>query len=126
MPTMRALRGATTFDVDEREHVCERTVELLSAMVERNDVAHDDVVSYRSTPTDAPHSSFPAPAAHRVGYADLPLSCDRELDIAGATPQCIRILMHLHTTKPRDGLHHVYQHGAAALRDDLPSCVPIG
>ena len=47
--------------------------------------------------------------------------CIRDSDIAGATPQCIRILMHLHTTKPRDGLHHVYQHGAAALRDDLPS-----
>ncbi|MBP9065674.1 MAG: chorismate mutase [Candidatus Microthrix sp.] len=118
---MRALRGATTFDVDEREHVCERTVELLSAMVERNDVAHDDVVSVLFTATDDLHSVFPALAARQVGYGDIPLICARELDIAGATPQCIRILMHLHTTKPRDGLHHVYQHGAAALRDDLPS-----
>ena len=120
-PAVRALRGATTIDHDEKGHVFERVNALLDALLERNDVRHDDLISVLFTATDDIHSVFPAEAARKSGLGDVPLICARELDIAGATPQCIRILMHLHTTKPRDGLHHVYQHGAAALRDDLPS-----
>lgn len=118
---MRGLRGATTFDVDEREHVCERTVELLQAMVERNGLEHDDLVSVLFTATDDLHSVFPALGARQAGYGDIPLICARELDIAGATPQCIRILAHINTTRERAALHHVYLHGAVSLRDDLPS-----
>ncbi|MCB1027740.1 MAG: chorismate mutase [Microthrixaceae bacterium] len=118
---MRGLRGATTFDVDEADHVCERTVELLTAMVERNHVAHDDLVSVLFTATDDLHSVFPALGARKAGYGDVPLICARELDITGATPRCIRILVHVNTTTARDELHHVYLHGATALRDDLPS-----
>ncbi len=120
-PVMRGLRGATTFDVDEREHVCERTVELLQAMVERNHLEHDDLVSVLFTSTDDLHSVFPALGARQAGYGDIPLICARELDITGATPQCIRILLHANTATQRADLHHVYLHGATALRDDLPS-----
>lgn len=118
---MRGLRGATTFDVDEREHVCERTVELLEAMVERNAVDHGDLVSVLFTATGDLHSVFPALGARQAGYGDIPLICAQELAITGATPRCIRILVHVNTTKARKDLHHIYLHGAAALRDDLPS-----
>lgn len=118
---MRGLRGATTFDVDEADHVCERTVELLQAIVERNGLEHDDLVSVLFTATDDLHSVFPARGARQAGYGDIPLICARELDIIGATPQCIRILLHVNTTTPRADLHHVYLHGATSLRDDLPS-----
>ena len=47
--------------------------------------------------------------------------CARELDIEGSKPLCIRILMHMSTTRERDELHHIYLEGAADLRDDLPS-----
>ncbi|CCM63710.1 MULTISPECIES: chorismate mutase [Candidatus Neomicrothrix] len=120
-PVMRGLRGATTFDVDERDHVCERTVELLHAMVDRNGLEHNDLVSVLFTATDDLHSVFPALGARKAGFGDIPLICARELDIHGATPQCIRILLHVNTSTPRNGLHHVYLHGAMALRDDLPS-----
>ena len=39
VPTMRALRGATTFDVDERDHVCERTVDFMSIYPTLTDLA---------------------------------------------------------------------------------------
>ncbi len=117
---VRALRGATTIDSDTREDISERVVELLGEMMARNGVDHDDVISVWFTATDDVHAMFPAEAARNIGFGDVPLLCARELDITGATPRCIRVLMHLLTPKRRDELHHVYLHGARGLRDDLP------
>lgn len=121
MPSaVRALRGATTVDVDEKTHVHERVVALLEQMFERNAIDHDDVISVVFTATDDLHSTFPAEAARKFGLGDVPLLCARELDIEGGTPQCIRVLMHLTTDLARNELHHVYLEGARGLRDDLP------
>lgn len=118
--SVRALRGATTVDTDSREQIEQRTVELLEAMVERNGVHHDDIISVLFTATDDIHATFPATAARLVGFGDIPLICARELDIVGATPLCIRVMMHLTTSRSRSELRHVYLQGAAGLRDDLP------
>ena len=118
--SVRALRGATTFDVDEAEHVTARVVELVELMLERNGVHHDDVISVLFTSTGELTSVFPASAARTIGLGDVPLICARELDIAGATPQCIRVLMHIETDRARSELRHVYLEGAKGLRDDLP------
>lgn len=117
---VRALRGATTVDADTVGDVRERTIALLSAMVERNGVDHDDVISVLFTATDDIHSMFPASAAREIGFGDIPLICARELDIVGATPLCIRVLMHLNTDRSNAELRHVYLEGASGLRDDLP------
>jgi chorismate mutase len=118
--SFRALRGATTVDVDSTDQVTERVVELLTAMMEQNDVDHDDLISVWFTATDDIHSMFPAAAARKIGWGDVPLLCARELDIDGATPLCIRVLVHLMSERGRSELHHVYLHGARGLRDDLP------
>lgn len=118
---LRALRGATTVDADTEEQIHERVIELLEAMLSRNDVDHDDLVSIVFTATDDIHAAFPAAAARRYGLGDVPLLCARELAIVGATPRCIRVLAHLESGRPRAALHHVYLHGAVGLRDDLPS-----
>ena len=121
MPTaVRALRGATTVDADTVQQVNERVQTLVARMLERNDVDKDEVISILFTATDDIHSVFPATAARGIGLGDVPLICARELDITGATPMCIRVMMHINTTKPRDELHHVYLQGAKGLRDDLP------
>jgi chorismate mutase len=117
---VRALRGATTVDTDEREHLFERVIALLEAMFEHNEIPHDDVVSVIITATDDVHSAFPAEAARKFGLGDVPLLCARELDVVGGTPRCIRVLMHFNTDLPRGALHHVYLEGARNLRDDLP------
>lgn len=118
---VRALRGATTVDVDEESHVHERTIALLEAMCERNGVDHDDIISILFTATDDIHSTFPAVGARKVGLGDVPLICARELGIEGGTPRCLRIMMHLSTERTRAELHHVYLEGAVHLRDDLPA-----
>ena len=114
----RALRGATTVDEDRADQVRERTQALLTAMVERNEVEHEDIISVLFTATNDIHSVFPATAARGIGFGDVPLLCAQELDIVGGQPRCIRVLMHVDTS--RRELHHVYLEGARGLRDDLP------
>src|SRR5882762_626616 len=96
---LRALRGATTVDADTAEQVNERVVTLLEQMFARNGIDHDEVVSVIFTATDDIHSTFPAAAARKFGLGDVPLLCARELDIEGATPRCVRVLMHLMTER---------------------------
>lgn len=118
--TLQALRGATTLDADTREQVIERTSALLQAMLERNGVAHDDLVSVMFTATPDIRSEFPAAAARSMGISDVPLLCAQELDIVSAVPLCIRVMMHLNTERARQDLRHVYLGGAEPLRTDLP------
>ncbi len=120
MATVRALRGATTVDADTPEQVTERTTALLAAMLARNGLSKDDLVSILFTATGDIVSMFPATAARSMGLGDVPLICARELDVVGATPRCVRVMMHVLTDRPRHELHHVYLEGARGLRDDLP------
>ena len=118
--TVRALRGATTIEVDTPEQIHERVGALVNEMLDRNGVDKEDVVSVVFTATDDVTSMFPATAARAVGLGDVPLLCARELAIVGGTPLCIRVLMHLTTERARSELRHVYLAGAEGLRDDLP------
>ena len=121
MPTaVRALRGATTVDVDSPERITERVQELLAAMLERNGVDKADLISILFTATDDVVSMFPAAAARAMGLGDVPLMCARELGVTGGTPRCIRVMMHLTTDRQRAELRHIYLEGARNLRDDLP------
>src|SRR5438132_316254 len=96
-PAVRALRGAPTVDADTTEHINERVQKLVEAMLERNGVHKDDLISILFTATDDIHATFPATAARLSGLGDVPLICARELDINGGTPRCIRVMMHLTT-----------------------------
>ena len=117
---VRALRGATTVDVDEREAVIERTQELLHALLERNGLVEDDLISIVFTATDDVHSAFPAEAARAAGMTHVPLLCARELEIEGGVERCIRVLVHVQTDRAVTELRHPYLHGARQLRTDLP------
>lgn len=115
-----ALRGAITVERDERDHVLERVERLLGEMLARNGVDHDDIISIVFTATDDLHSVFPAVAARNMGMGDIPLLCARELEVDGGMPRCVRVLMHLTSTRSRAELRHVYLEEARSLRDDLP------
>jgi chorismate mutase len=115
-----ALRGATTVEADTSEEVIARTSELLSTLLKRNDVEHDQLVSIIFTSTKDLRSAFPALAARELGLGDVPLLCAGELDVAGGNPNTIRVLVHCYSTLPRASLRHVYLHNAKHLRDDLP------
>ncbi len=117
---VRALRGATTLDRDDESEMTERVQALVKAMMARNDVDHDDIISMIFTATEDLVCAFPAAAARAAGLGDVPLLCARELSVVGGTPRCVRVLMHVSTERDRSDLRHVYLEGAAGLRDDLP------
>ncbi len=119
-PLVRALRGATTVEADTTEQVTERVQELLRTLMDRNELLEDDVISIIFTATSDVTSTFPATAARGIGFGSVPLLCAGEIDVPGATPLCLRALLHIQTTRQRSELHHVYLHGAHGLRDDLP------
>jgi chorismate mutase len=119
-PTTRALRGATTVEEDTPEQVASRIQELLTELMARNSLVEDDIISIIFTATDDVVSSFPATGARDIGFGAVPLLCTSEIKVPGATPLCLRVLLHIHTTLSRADLRHVYLHGAQGLRDDLP------
>ena len=101
MSAVRALRGATTVDADTPDQVSGRMQELLSELLERNGLEHDDVISIVFTATGDVVSMFPAAAARAMGLGDVPLLCARELDVVGSTPRCLRVLLHVATDRTR-------------------------
>lgn len=117
---VRAIRGATTVETDTRESVIARTQELVHAVVERNGLEQDDIISILFTATEDIRSAFPAEAAREAGFTLVPLMCARELDIEDGIERCIRIMMHVTTERAAQDLRHPYLHGARQLRTDLP------
>ncbi len=119
---LAALRGAITLDADTREQVLSRTAELLRALLERNAITTDDVVSLLFTATGDIRSEFPATAVRAAGISDVPMLCARELEITGGSgiPLCVRVMAHVTVDRPRSELRHVYLRGARQLRSDLP------
>lgn len=89
-------------------------------MMDRNDLDHDDVVSVIFTTSTDLTSSFPATAARGIGFGDIPLLCASEIAVPGSMTKCVRILMHVYTTRARTEMRHVYLRNAQSLRDDLP------
>jgi chorismate mutase len=116
---VRAIRGATQVDADEREQVLEATRELVSAVLERNGLEHDDVISILFTATPDLVSEFPALAARELGMGDVPLMCATEIGVAHALPRVLRLMAHVETARPRAEIQHVYLRGAVALRRDI-------
>lgn len=117
--SVRAVRGATQLDRDEREHLHERTAELVRLILECNDLHSDDLISIWFTATEDIHSDYPAYAARMMGFTDVPLMCTREMDVEGGMPRVVRVMAHVETPLTRADITHVYLHGAAALRRDL-------
>lgn len=116
---VRAVRGATQLEEDSRDHMLERVAEMVTDVMECNGLVVDDFISVIFTATDDLNSEFPAYAARRLGFGEVPLICARELEIGNSMPRVVRMMAHVETDLPRADITHVYLHGAANLRRDL-------
>jgi chorismate mutase len=116
---VRAIRGAVQVEADDREAILEGTAELVSEVMARNDLVPDDVISVLFTVTPDLTAEFPALAARKLGFHDVPLLCATEIPVPGALPRVVRLMMHVETSRPRSEVQHVYLRGAAALRLDI-------
>ena len=115
---LRALRGATTVDDNDPQAILDATEELVRAVIDRNALRPDDMVSCIFTCTDDLNAEFPAVAARRLGLSSVPLLCAREVDVPGAMPRVIRLMLHCYPPAGAEP-QHVYRREAVGLRRDL-------
>ena len=114
MPFFPATRAT------EHEQLCEWVdAQLVNARSVVHGLTADQIVSVILTATPDLTSAFPAAGAREFGLTDVPLLCAQEIDVAGALPRVVRILMHAELEGPRSGIAHVYLRGAEVLRQDL-------
>lgn len=115
-----ALRGATSVANNDAADILDATTELMQAIMARNALAPEHVVSCIFTTTDDLDAEFPAVAARALGFERVPLLCAREIPVPGSMPRVIRVLIHYYASDDHEP-EHVYLREAAALRADLAS-----
>ena len=115
---LKALRGAITVAENRADAILDATEELVREVMQRNALDPDQMVSCLFTCTGDLDAEFPAVAARRLGLSTVPLMCAREMDVPGAMPRVIRLMLHCYADEGSDP-RHVYLREAEALREDL-------
>jgi chorismate mutase len=113
-----ALRGATSVNRNDAQDILDATTELMKAIMERNTLVPERVVSCIFTATNDLNAEFPAVAARALGFDRVPLLCAREIPVPRALPHVIRVLIHYYAEDGHES-QHVYLGEASALRADL-------
>lgn len=116
---VRAIRGAIQAGANTREQILDATTELVTEVMTRNELSTNDVISVLFTATPDLTAEFPALAARKLGFHEVPLLCASEIDVPHALPRVIRLLAHVEISKPRSAIQHVYLRGATVLRLDI-------
>ena len=112
----RGIRGATTVENNDREEILSATKELLLLIISQNDLQTEDIASAIFSLTEDLDAEFPAVAARMLGWAEVPLMCTREVPVPGSLEKCIRVLLHINTTRSLSEIQHVYIRKAVQLR----------
>lgn len=117
---VRGIRGAIQAEENSEEAIFSATRTLLSELCRRNELACDQIASAFLTATTDLDCAFPAYAVRALGgWERVPLLCAQELDVPGAMPRVIRVLLHVNTELAQSKMHHVYLGAASGLRPDL-------
>lgn len=117
---VRGIRGATTTEEDSEQAIVEATIELLAQLTRDNDLHADDIAAAWFTTTPDLTAEFPAVAARRFGWHDVPLMCAHEMAVPASNPRslerCIRVLLLVNTALPASAMRFAYLRRAAHLR----------
>lgn len=120
---VRGIRGATTAETNTAEAIVEATEELLRELVSVNDMDIAEIAFAYFTTTRDLNAEFPALAARRLGWLDVPLLCGHDMDVAQPNPRgvamCVRILLLYNTPRPQASMRFAYLRGAQAIKADL-------
>jgi monofunctional chorismate mutase len=120
----RGLRGATTAADNSAGAILAATGELLERLVARNALDVADIASAFFTVTDDLDAAYPALAARELGWNEVALLCAREIPVPGSVSRCIRVLLHINTSKGQRDLRPVYLREAVALRPGFADTSP--
>lgn len=99
--------------------IIKSTQALLKKIIEANQIEIGHIAAILFSATADLDRAFPARAARELGWAHTPLMCLVEIDVPGALPRCVRVLMLVNTELKAEEIKHVYLGGAAGLRRDL-------
>jgi chorismate mutase len=116
---VRGVRGAITVEANEPVDIVAATKRLLTELIARNQVDSEDIASVLFSLTPDLRAAFPAVGAREMGWVNVPMLHFVEIDVPGAMSKCIRVLMHVNTTRSQREIEHVYLERAVALRPDL-------
>ena len=114
------IRGATTADTNTPEAIYEASVELVSKLVEINNIDKTQIVHVIFTVSPDITADFPAKAARLgLGWDTVPMICAQEIDVPLKIKHCIRMLITMYTHLDKSKIRHIYLKDAAKLRPDL-------
>ena len=112
----RGVRGATTTTTNTKGAILEATTELLERLLIANDLHQTAIAAAFFTTTRDLNTEFPAVAARQMGWTDVALLDSHEMDIPGALPYCIRVLLLINTEKESCEIVNIYLRDAVNLR----------
>jgi chorismate mutase len=112
----RGIRGAITVERNDREEILSATRELLQVLIEKNDLHAEDIASAIFSTTYDLTAEFPAVAARNLGWTETALMCTHEIPVPGSLEKCIRVLLHVNTTRSAAEMQHAYMREAVSLR----------
>ena len=117
---VRGIRGATTTEENSESAILEATTELLGTLSQQNAIDPEQIAAAWFTTTEDLNAEFPAAAARRFGWTDVPLLCAHEMNVptanARSIERCIRVLLLLNTSQPASAMRFAYLRRAAQLR----------
>jgi chorismate mutase len=120
---VRGIRGATTATANTPEAITQATEELLLELIRVNDIDPAEICFAHFTTTHDLTAEYPAYAARRLGWVEVPLLCGHDMDVRlpnpRGVPMCIRILLLYNTGKPQSAMRFAYLRGAQAIKADL-------
>ena len=116
---LKAIRGAIQVEENTIAAIHAGVTELLSEVLRSNGITPREVISVILTSTPDLTADFPAVGAREIGFGSVPLICASEIDVPGALPRVIRVMLHVWFEGSFGEIYHVYLRGAAALRRDL-------
>jgi chorismate mutase len=102
-----------------QEQIIEQVKDLLTVMVADNNMLTEDVAALIFSSTPDLNAAFPAVAARRMGWSEVPLFGTVEIEHPDAVLRCVRVLALWNTDKTQKEIKHCYLRGAAVLRQDI-------
>ena len=116
---MISIRGAITVSENTKADILESSKVLLLAILESNNLTHDDLISIYFTATKDLTKAYPAVAAREIGLTNCSLSCVQEMYVEGSMKMCIRIQLLVNSDDCQKEAKHVYLREAKKLRPDI-------
>lgn len=116
----RGVRGAITVKENNEQVIFQATDRLFKKIIHDNQIEPEQVASVFISVTDDITEAFPAKVLRSMeGWSYVPVMCMKEITVRSALDKCIRVMMHINTSKSQQEINHVYLEDAVTLRPDL-------